>query len=329
MESDSLKVGVVGVGHLGQHHVKHYADLKCADLVGVFDTDSKKGQTISKRHNITAFKSMDAFLEKINAVSIVTPTCDHAAIAETCIVAGKHIFIEKPITQTLDEADHILALAEKYGVLVQVGHIERLNPALLALKPYRVKPKFIEIQRLAPYRTRGTDVPVVLDLMIHDIDILLSLVDSPVKTIRATGLSILTTSVDIAHARLRFENGTVASILSSRVAKDMVRKLKVFQRDLYATIDLLQGLTEIYKVINQSEDESNALMTVPFEYDGTERFIAYEKPSVTNGDALKMELENFIKSIQGKEQPVVSGKAGRDALKVAIEIHDMIIQDIH
>jgi len=329
MESDSLKVGVVGVGHLGQHHVKHYADLKCADLVGVFDTDSKKGQTISKRHNITAFKSMDAFLEKINAVSIVTPTCDHAAIAETCIVAGKHIFIEKPITQTLDEADHILALAEKYGVLVQVGHIERLNPALLALKPYRVKPKFIEIQRLAPYRTRGTDVPVVLDLMIHDIDILLSLVDSPVKTIRATGLSILTTSVDIAHARLRFENGTVASILSSRVAKDMVRKLKVFQRDLYATIDLLQGLTEIYKVINQPEDDSGALMTVPFEYDGTERFIAYEKPSVTNGDALKMELENFIKSIQGKEQPVVSGKAGRDALKVAIEIHDMIIQDIH
>ena len=329
MESDSLKVGVVGVGHLGQHHVKHYAALKCADLVGVFDTDSKKGQTISKRHNITAFKSMDAFLEKINAVSIVTPTCDHAAIAETCIVAGKHIFIEKPITQTLDEADHILALAEKHGVLVQVGHIERLNPALLALKPYRVKPKFIEIQRLAPYRTRGTDVPVVLDLMIHDIDILLSLVDSPVKTIRATGLSILTTSVDIAHARLRFENGTVASILSSRVAKDMVRKLKVFQRDLYATIDLLQGLTEIYKVINQPEDDSDALMTVPFEYDGTERFIAYEKPSVTNGDALKMELENFIKSIQGKEQPVVSGKAGRDALKVAIEIHDMIIQDIH
>ena len=329
MESDSLKVGVVGVGHLGQHHVKHYAVLKCADLVGVFDTDSKKGQTIAKRHNITAFKSMDAFLEKINAVSIVTPTCDHAAIAETCIVAGKHIFIEKPITQTLDEADHILALAEKHGVLVQVGHIERLNPALLALKPYRVKPKFIEIQRLAPYRTRGTDVPVVLDLMIHDIDILLSLVDSPVKTIRATGLSILTTSVDIAHARLRFENGTVASILSSRVAKDMVRKLKVFQRDLYATIDLLQGLTEIYKVINQPEDDSDALMTVPFEYDGTERFIAYEKPSVTNGDALKMELENFINSIQGKEQPVVSGKAGRDALKVAIEIHDMIIQDIH
>ena len=139
MESDSLKVGVVGVGHLGQHHVKHYAALNCADLVGIYDTDRKKGQTISKRHNITAFKSMDIFLENINAVSIVTPTCDHAAIAEACIEAGKHVFIEKPITQTLDEADHILALAVKHGVLVQVGHIERLNPALLALKSYGVQ----------------------------------------------------------------------------------------------------------------------------------------------------------------------------------------------
>jgi predicted dehydrogenase len=165
--------------------------------------------------------------------------------------------------------------------------------------------------------------------MIHDIDILLSLVDSPVNTIRATGLSILTDSVDIAHARIRFGNGTVASIMSSRVAKDKVRKVKVFQRDLYATIDLLLGLTEIYKVVGDPDDDSRALMTAPFEYDGSERFIAYHKPPVISGDALRMELDNFIKSVQGKETPIVTGKAGREALEVAMEIQRIIIQDIH
>ena len=165
--------------------------------------------------------------------------------------------------------------------------------------------------------------------MIHDIDILLSLVDSPVKTIRATGLSILTDSVDIAHARIRFGNGTVASIMSSRVAKDKVRKVKVFQRDLYATIDLLLGLTEIYKVVGDPGEDSRALMTAPFEYDGSERFIAYHKPPVISGDALRMELDNFIKSVQGKETPIVTGKAGREALEVAMEIQRIIIQDIH
>ena len=244
-------------------------------------------------------------------------------------MAKKHVFIEKPITKSLEEADRLLLLAKEKGVLIQVGHIERLNPALLALQPYNVQPKFIEIQRLAPYTARGTDVPVVLDLMIHDIDILLSLVDSPVKTIRASGLSILTDSVDIAHARIRFGNGTVASIMSSRVAKDKVRKIKVFQRDLYATIDLLLGLTEVYKVIGNPDDDPDALITAPFEYDGSERFIAYEKPPVVPEDALQMELMNFIKSIRGQETPIVSGKAGRDALEVAMEIQQLIIQDIH
>jgi predicted dehydrogenase len=165
--------------------------------------------------------------------------------------------------------------------------------------------------------------------MIHDIDILLSLVNSPVKTIRASGLSILTDSVDIAHARIRFGNGTVASIMSSRVAKDKVRKIKVFQRDIYATIDLLLGLTEVYKVIGNPDDDPDALITAPFEYDGSERFIAYEKPPVVPEDALQMELMNFIKSIRGQETPIVTGKAGRDALEVAMEIQQLIIQDIH
>ena len=317
------------MGHLGQHHVKHYVSLKDANLVGIVDTDQERAVEISKQFDIPVFNELQDLLKQVDAVSIVTPTLYHAKIAETCITNDIHVFIEKPITETLEEAERLLVLSKEKDVMIQVGHIERLNPALLALKPYRVEPKFLEIQRLAPYTIRGTDVPVVLDKMIHDIDILLSLVDSPVKSIQATGLSILTDSLDIAHARIRFGNGTVASIMSSRVAKDEVRKVKLFQKNLYATIDLLLGLAEVYKIVGDPKDDPNALMTVPFEYNGAKRFIAYDKPATLEQDALGMELHNFIKSVRGKETPIVSGEAGRDALKIAIEIQQMITQDIH
>ena len=317
------------MGHLGQHHVKHYVSLKDANLVGIVDTDQERAVEISKQFDIPVFNELQDLLNQVDAVSIVTPTLYHAKIAETCITNDIHVFIEKPITKTLEEAERLLALSKEKDVMIQVGHIERLNPALLALKPYRVEPKFLEIQRLAPYTVRGTDVPVVLDKMIHDIDILLSLVDSPVKSIQATGLSILTDSLDIAHARIRFGNGTVASIMSSRVAKDEVRKVKLFQKSLYATIDLLLGLAEVYKIVGDPKEDPNALMTVPFEYNGVKRFIAYDKPATSEQDALGMELHNFIKSVRGKETPIVSGEAGRDALKIAIEIQQMITQDIH
>ena len=329
MRNEPVKVGVIGVGHLGQHHVKHYVSLKDANLVGIVDTDQERAVEISKQFDIPVFNELQDLLKQVDAVSIVTPTLYHAKIAETCITNDIHVFIEKPITKTLEEAERLLVLSKEKDVMIQVGHIERLNPALLALKPYRVEPKFLEIQRLAPYTVRGTDVPVVLDKMIHDIDILLSLVDSPVKSIQATGLSILTDSLDIAHARIRFGNGTVASIMSSRVAKDEVRKVKLFQKNLYATIDLLLGLAEVYKIVGDPKEDPNALMTVPFEYNGAKRFIAYDKPATLEQDALGMELHNFIKSVRGKETPIVSGEAGRDALKIAIEIQQMITQDIH
>ena len=329
MRNEPVKVGVIGVGHLGQHHVKHYVSLKDANLVGIVDTDQERAVEISKQFDIPVFNELQDLLNRVDAVSIVAPTLYHAKIAETCITNDIHVFIEKPITETLEEAERLLVLSKEKDVMIQVGHIERLNPALLALKPYCVEPKFLEIQRLAPYTVRGTDVPVVLDKMIHDIDILLSLVDSPVKSIQATGLSILTDSLDIAHARIRFGNGTVASIMSSRVAKDEVRKVKLFQKNLYATIDLLLGLAEVYKIVGDPKDDPDALMTVPFEYNGAKRFIAYDKPATLEQDALGMELHNFIKSVQGKETPIVSGEAGRDALKIAIEIQQMITQDIH
>jgi len=199
----------------------------------------------------------------------------------------------------------------------------------MPLKNFSLNPKYIEVQRLAPYTARGTDVPVVLDLMIHDIDIILSLVNSPVKNIRASGVSILSDSVDIANARIRFENGTVASITSSRIARDKVRKIKVFQKDMYVTIDFLLGLTEIYRVLDDNIDDPAAIQTAPLDSYGVPRKIVYEKPEVNKIDALETELTNFIASINGKETPIVDGQAGREALDVAIKIHDMILEDIH
>ena len=329
MLKEPINIGVIGVGHLGQHHVKHYKNIEDANLIGIFDIDKDRAEKIGNKYDVPIFQKIEYLLDQVDAVSIVTPTPNHIEAARQFIDKKKHVFIEKPITVTLEEADELLKLSKEKGVLIQVGHIERLNPALIALKPYSIEPKFIEIQRLAPYTTRGTDVPVVLDKMIHDIDILLSLVKSPVKSIKATGLSILTGSLDIAHARIRFENGTVASIMSSRVAKDEVRKVKIFQKNLYTTMDLLLGLTEVYKIIDNKDNNSEAVMTVPLNNSNEEKFIAYEKPKISNKDPLKMELQNFISSIQGKETPIVSGKDGRDALKVAIEIQEMIIKDLH
>ena len=328
MVVNPIKVGVIGVGHLGQHHVKHFSCIKEAVLIGLFDIDTARAKKIAEKYNSCAFSSLESLLVQVDALSIVTPTINHAKIAEKCINAGKHIFIEKPITKTLAEADKLLKLAQKQRIIIQVGHIERLNPALQVLKDYQIHPKFVEVQRLSPYKTRGTDIPVVLDLMIHDIDILLSLIKSPVKTIRATGMSILTDSLDIAHARIRFENGTVASIISSRVAKNKVRKLKLFQKDLYTTIDFLLELTEVYRIVDKSEKHPQALETIPFDYKNHHKYIIYDKPIIKETDALKMELENFIRSAQGLERPIVTGIEGRNALDIALQIQEMIIKDI-
>ncbi len=321
------RVGVIGVGHLGQHHVKHYKQISTAEFMGLYDTDPARGNEIAEKFKTTQYHSLEDLLRICDAVSIVTPTAFHADVAEICIRTGKHVFIEKPITKTVDEADALITLAKENDVMIQVGHIERLNPALRSLKDYNLNPKYIEVQRLAPYTARGTDVPVVLDLMIHDIDIILALVNSPVKNIRASGVSIMTDSVDIANARIRFENGTVASMTSSRIAKDKVRKTKIFQKDMYVTIDFLLGLTEVYRVV--SEKNSKAILTAPLENDDHMREIVYEKPVVVPADAMNLELTNFIESIRGNETPIVDGVAGREALDVAVLIHDMILEDVH
>ena len=328
MTDKSVRVGVIGTGHLGSHHVKHFAKINEATLIGVFDTDQNRSEEIAKKNNTKSFSNLKALIKQTDAISIVTPTESHAMIALKCINSGKHIFVEKPMTKTISEADDLVVSAKKNNVILQVGHIERLNPALIALKPYPIEPRYIEIQRLAPYQSRGTDIPVVLDLMIHDIDIILSIVKSKVKSIKATGLSILTKSIDIANARIQFENGAVASMTSSRIAKNKIRKVKIFQNKLYSTIDLLLGLTEIYQIKSYTKEKLKSSTNFLFEVDNKKKIISYKKPLIKKEDALKLELINFIKSVKGKDKPIVNGLEGREALKIAIQIQDTIMKDL-
>ena len=330
MKSQKISIGVIGVGHLGQHHVKHYSNMDNINLLGVYDSDPVRGKKIATTYNTKYFKEANELMEKCNAISIVTPTESHYDVAKTAISNFNcNVFIEKPITETIMQADRLIEEAKKKKLIIQVGHIERLNPALKVLDKYDLSPKFIDIQRLAPYTVRGTDVPVVLDLMIHDIDILLSLVQSKVKSIHASGVSILTNSVDIAHARIRFENGTVSSITSSRVAKDKVRKIKIFQENLYSTIDLLLSQTEIYNITKDKHLIENALHIEPFHEENDNKYIIYEKPEIDEYDPLRAELDNFVNSILKKEKPIVDGIAARNALDVVIKINEMILEDLN
>ena len=257
-----INIGVVGVGHLGEHHVKHLKSIDSFKLIGIYDIDEKRADSIGKKYRVPVYKNINQLIEVSDAISLVTPTETHFDIAYNCIKAKKHIFIEKPITKSVADAEKLIKLGIKRKVVIQVGHIERFNPALTPLNNYILRPKYIEIQRLAPYNIRGTDVPVVLDKMIHDLDILLFLVNSDVESIYANGISILTDSIDIANSRIRFNNGTIANITSSRVAQDDVRKIKIFQQDLYITIDLLIGLTEVYRVVDKKEKNINAIKDI-------------------------------------------------------------------
>ena len=330
MKSDKIKIGVIGVGHLGQHHAKHYSLIKNTNLVGVYDSNLNRSKDIAIQYNTKAYDNISELMKICDGISVVTPTEAHYNVAKMAIENFDcHVFIEKPITETIKQADHLIQLSKIKNKIIQVGHIERLNPALRVLEKYNLNPKFIEIQRLAPYTVRGTDVPVVLDLMIHDIDILLSLVKSDVKSIHASGVSIITDSIDIANARIRFNNGTVSNITSSRVARDKVRKIKIFQENLYTTVDLLIEQTEIYSITKDPSIITGVLQTEPFTYNNKEKFIAYQKPNLKKYDLLKLELKNFIDSIKGKDSPIVNGIDARNALDVVIKINNMILEDLN
>jgi predicted dehydrogenase len=325
---EQLTIGVIGTGHLGALHAKMLADIKGARLGGVFDTDRDKATRIAAEYKTTVASDITSLLDVCDAVTIATPTTTHAEVARMAIEKGKHLFIEKPITRTIEEARELCVLAAKRGVLVQVGHIERFNPAILALEKYEIHPMFVESHRLAQFNPRGTDVAVVLDLMIHDIDIILSFVKSPVARVDANGVAVVSESADIANARIQFENGCVANVTASRISQRKMRKMRLFQKNEYISIDFSDGHAEVFRLIGEGEEPQakGTLMLGELGSGKLKRRIVYEQPEVKEVNALKHEMEIFAKAIREKSAPIVSGDDGTRALEVAQMIMERIGQ---
>jgi len=329
---NKTKVGIIGVGHLGRLHVQNYKLIPDFEIIGVYDTNTTRAEEVAKEFNVRSIDSLDQLLNQIEACSIVVSTTNHFEITKACLKKGIHCFVEKPITSTLSEADELIQIAGEKKLTLQVGHIERFNPAIVSLHDFQLKPMFIESHRLASFNPRGTDVTVVLDLMIHDIDIILHLVNSPVSKIDASGVAVVTNEVDIANARLGFANGCVANITASRISQKKMRKMRLFQRNAYIGIDFLQKFSEIYQLVD-SENVKIQPNQIPVELgeidqSGKSKKITYERRQIEEANALKMELESFLDAVRTGKRPAVSGEEGREALRVAIEITDMINSQI-
>jgi len=314
-----LKVGVLGAGHLGKIHLKLLQQSSAYDLVGFYDPIQSNAQEVSNEFGYTNFDTIDALIDSVDVIDIVTPTLNHFECAEMAIIKGKHIFIEKPITKTLKEAEQLRDLAQKMNVRGQVGHVERFNPAFLAVKDMIVNPMFIETHRLAEFNPRGTDVPVVLDLMIHDIDIILSVVNSEVKDIHASGVSVISDTPDIANARIEFENGCVANLTASRISMKNMRKSRFFQKDAYISVDFLEKKCEVVKMKDAPEQADDFAMILQ-NAEGNKKQIYFENPEIIQNNAILDELESFADAIKNSKTPIVSLKQGTNALKVAQQI---------
>lgn len=315
-----LKIGVIGTGHLGKIHTKLWKENKSAHLTGIFDADSEKAKSIADEFNITAFNSINELLENVDAVTISSPTSTHFEIAELCINKGVHCFIEKPITSKYFEAERLISLAENKNIIIQVGHVERFNPAISAASKYNLEPRFIETHRLSQFKPRATDVSVVHDLMIHDIDILLNLVKSPLKSVDANGVNVLTETTDIANARLTFENGAVANITASRITAKPMRKMRIFQKDMYLSIDFSIPELEVFKILNDNEhisDGSPATMLGSINQGTQNKNIYYLKPKITQVNAISEEQYAFSDSITKGNPVSVKADEAAQALLVA------------
>lgn len=320
-ESSKLAVAVIGAGHLGSLHAKMLAQIGEAGLVGIYDIDQSKAVALAAEVKTRVLRGVEEAIEAASALCIATTTRSHFDIASRVIEAGRHVFIEKPITETIEQARGLVKLAESKKVKIQVGHIERFNPAILALEQYRLQPLFIESHRLAQFNPRGTDVAVVLDLMIHDIDLILSLVKSRVTRIDANGVAVVSDSADIANARLQFENGCVANVTASRISQNKMRKMRLFQKDAYISIDFAQGLAEVFRLVDENDPNTRSTMLLgKIEQGARKRAIVYEQPEVREVNALKHELELFVRSIRNNVEPPVTGSDGLQALEVAEEI---------
>ena len=322
---DTLKIGVVGTGHLGALHAKMLAEIESVKLTAVFDADADKAKKIAAEFSVKQSANFEELLNAIDAITIATPTSTHFEVAKLALQQGKHVFIEKPITETIAEADELIRLAKQNNVLIQVGHIERFNAAILAVEKYNIDPLFVESHRLAQFNPRGADVAVVLDLMIHDIDIILSFVKSPVANIEANGVAVVSDSVDIANARIQFENGCVANVTASRISQKKMRKMRLFQKDAYISIDFSEKHSEVFRLVGDDEPRTKgAMMLGQIDSAKHKRNIVYELPKVDEVNALKYELQLFAKAIHTNTEPPVTGEDGRRALEVAHTIMQKI-----
>ena len=314
-----LKVGVLGAGHLGKIHLRLLNESKKYELIGFYDQDEINGKKVSSEFGYSYFNNINELIDSVNVIDIVTPTLSHYDCAKKAITKGKHVFIEKPITNTLAEAEHLLELAKAYNIKGQVGHVERFNPAFLAVKDKIDNPMFIETHRLAEFNPRGTDVPVVLDLMIHDIDAILSVVHSKVKKVNASGVSVISNSPDIANARIEFENGCVANLTASRISLKNMRKSRFFQKDAYISVDFLEKKVEVVKMKDASENPGDFDMILQ-NAEGIKKQIYFENPDIATNNAILDELETFADAINTDTEPIVSLLQGTNALRVALQV---------
>ncbi|WP_373074271.1 Gfo/Idh/MocA family protein [Zeaxanthinibacter enoshimensis] len=316
-----LNVGVLGAGHLGKIHLRLLKESKKYKLVGFYDPDTKTGKKVAEEFGYTYFDDLETLIKSVDVVDIVTPTLSHFDCASMAMNHGKHVFIEKPITNTLEEAESLLNLAREKKVKGQVGHVERFNPAFSAVKDSIDNPMFIETHRLAEFNPRGTDVPVVLDLMIHDIDAILSVVKSEVANISASGVSVISNSPDIANARIEFENGCVANLTASRISLKNMRKSRFFQRDAYISVDFLEKKVEVVKMKDAPEQAGEFDMILQ-NAEGVKKQIYFENPEILPNNAILDELETFADAITGDTEPVVTLEQGTRALRVALQVID-------
>jgi predicted dehydrogenase len=314
-----LKAGVLGAGHLGKIHLRLLKESSLYDLIGFYDPDIIQGKSVSDEFGIPYFDNMNDLISAVDMVDIVTPTLSHYDCAKKAIKAGKHVFIEKPITHTFAEAQELMELLQEKGLKGQVGHVERFNPAFQAVQKQIEQPMFIESHRLAEFNPRGTDVPVVLDLMIHDIDIILSVVNSEVREIQASGVSVISNSPDIANARIAFENGCVANLTASRISLKNMRKSRFFQRDAYISVDFLERKVEVVRMKDAPEQPGEFDMVLQ-NAEGVKKQIYFENPGIEKNNPILEELEEFAKAIETDQMPPVPLEQGARALDVALRI---------
>lgn len=316
-----LKVGVLGAGHLGKIHLRLLNQSEKYELVGFYDPNSENADKVSQEFGYKKFDTITTLIQAVDVVDIVTPTLSHFDCAKEAIEAGKHVFLEKPISNTVEEAEEIIRLAKQYNVKGQVGHVERFNPAFIATKDMIQNPMFVETHRLAEFNPRGTDVPVVLDLMIHDIDAILSVVRSKVKHINASAVSVISETPDIANARIEFENGCVANLTSSRISMKNMRKSRFFQKDAYISVDFLDKVCEVVKMKDAPETPGDFDMILQ-NAEGIKKQIYFDNPDVHQNNAILDELETFADAINNNTEPIVTLEDGTEALRIAYQIID-------